>query len=207
MTPTESTVYVIDDDPAARESVAALVKSKGLRARTFASAEDFLAALDGIMRGCLVVDFRMTGMSGLDLQQRLNRDKVPLPIIIITGHGTVPMAVQAMRAGALTFLEKPCSDQELWNHIRAALELEGRAHEQKVKRDEIASRMATLTPDERTVMDRLVAGRPNKQIASELDLGLRTVELRRANIMKKMHANSLADLVRFALILEQSSGA
>jgi two-component system response regulator FixJ len=200
----ESTVYVVDDDPAARESVAALVKSKGLRARTFASAEDFLAAIDRSMRGCLVVDVRMTGMSGLDLQERLNRDKVPLPVIIITGHATVPTAVQAMRAGATTFLEKPCSDHELWNHIRLALDAEGRAHEEQTHRDEIAARMAKLTPDERTVMDRLVAGRPNKQIASELDLGLRTVELRRANIMKKLHANSLADLVRFALILEQA---
>ena len=201
----DKTVFVVDDDPGARESVAALVKSRGLRVETFASAEDFLAAFDPNKRGCLVLDVRMTGMTGLELQERLVSMGSQLPVIIITGHADVPMAVRAMQAGAITFLEKPSAEQELWANIQKALEMGSRAHEQQTVRAEVERHLATLSSAERDVMEKLLAGKPNKLIAAELDLGLRTVELRRSNVMKKMHADSLADLVRMVLMVRNRS--
>jgi two-component system, LuxR family, response regulator FixJ len=201
----DKTVFVVDDDPGARESVAALVKSRGLKVETFASAEDFLAAFDANKRGCLVLDVRMTGMTGLELQERLASMASQLPVIIITGHADVPMAVRAMQAGAITFLEKPSAEQELWANIQKALEMGTRAHEQQTVRAEVERHLATLSAAERDVMEKLLAGKPNKLIAAELDLGLRTVELRRSNVMKKMHADSLADLVRMVLMVRNPS--
>lgn len=192
-------VFVVDDDPAARESVAALVGSHGLPTQTFASAAEFLEAYDPSARGCLVVDVRMTGMTGLELQQEIADRGFQIPVIVITGFADVPTAVRAMRAGAVTFLEKPCSDKELWASIETALECENRAQQQRIEREAILARRAALTPAERQVLDLLLAGRQNKTIAAELDLGLRTVELRRATIMKKMEADSLAELVRMIL--------
>ncbi len=195
-------VFIVDDDPAARESVAALVGSHGMPTKTFASAAEFLAAYSPGQRGCLVVDVRMTGMNGLELQQELGTRGYTIPVIVITGFADVPTAVRAMRAGAVTFLEKPCADNELWASIQTALQWEARSRQQRSQREEILARRATLTPAEVLVLDRLLAGKANKAIAAELDLGLRTVELRRATIMKKMEANSLAELVRLILSIE-----
>ncbi len=200
----DATVFVVDDDPAARDSVAALVRSKGLPVATYASAEQFLTAFDSSRVGCLVVDVRMTGMTGLDLQEVLRQGGSRLPIIIITGFGDVPTAVRAMRAGAFTFLEKPCRDQELWSCIQKALDAAGRARLEDIRKADVEARLAHLTPDELRVMREMVAGKPNKVIAAELDIGLRTVELRRANVLKKMHADSLAELVRLALLIWQT---
>ena len=195
----DKSVFVVDDDPGARESVAALVKSRGLQVLTFGSAEDFLEAYNPSQRGCLVVDVRMPGMSGLELQERLASMGSTLPVIIITGHADVPMAVRAMHAGAVTFLEKPTAEQELLANIEKALEHENRVQKEQAMRAEVETRLATLTPAEKEVLEKLLAGKPNKVIASELDLGLRTVELRRSNVMKKMQCDSLAELVRMVL--------
>ncbi len=192
-------VFIVDDDPAAHESVAALVRSHGLEAETFESAEDFLARFDRQRDGCLIIDMRMSGMCGLKLQELLRAEGVELPVIIITGYGDVSSAVQAMRGGAQTFLEKPCNDQQLWEAICRALACQVQSRSQRAQRAQIRSRLAMLTPEEHQVLQKLVAGNPNKTIAKELDLGLRTVELRRANILQKMQAASLAELVRMVV--------
>jgi FixJ family two-component response regulator len=197
-----ATIYVVDDDTAARESVMALVSLKGLPAQGFSSAEEFLAQFDPSKAGCLVVDVRMSGMSGLQLLQVLQTRNVSFPVIVITGYADVPMAVKAMQAGAMTFLEKPCQEQELWNAIQQALDLEKAQQAQRKQRTEIESRLATLTEDEVAVLRKLLEGLPNKRIAVDLDIGLRTVELRRSNIMKKMVANSLPELVRMAILVD-----
>jgi FixJ family two-component response regulator len=201
----EPTVFVVDDDPAARGSVAALVASHGLKVETFGSAEEFLAARDRAQPGCLIADVRMAGMSGLELQERLAAKGDPLPVIVITGFADIPMAVRAMQAGAITFLEKPCADNELWQSIQAALDSDDRVQANRQENADVLARRANLTPAEVDVLERLLAGKPNKQIAAELGVGLRTVELRRATIMKKMRAESLPDLVRLVLIAEGKS--
>jgi FixJ family two-component response regulator len=203
---TSDPVFIVDDDPASRESVAALVRSHGMEAETFSSAEDFLRRFDRDSSGCIVVDMRMTGMSGLELLEQLRRQGVELPLIMITGYGDVPTAVRAMRGGAMTFLEKPCSDQRLWESIVSALNLESEARTARQQRTEIRRRLATLTPDERKVLAQLLDGNSNKGIAKDLDIGLRTVELRRANILGKMQASSLAELVRMVLSVEETEG-
>ena len=180
----------------------ALVGLRGLKAVGFSSAEEFLAQYDPQQKGCIVVDVRIPGMSGLELLEELRRRKSTLPVVIITGYGDVPMAVRAMQAGAVTFLEKPCQEQELWQGIKQALEIEQTQHALRTQRVEIESRLETLTEDEVSVLRRLLAGHPNKRIATDLDIGLRTVELRRANIMRKMQAASLPDLVRMAMLAE-----
>jgi len=197
----EPTVFVIDDDQAARNSVVALVESKGVAARGYASAEEFLAEFDQRQQGCLVVDVRMAGMSGLELHQELRKRKSLLPVVVITGYADVQMAVQAMQAGAVTFLEKPCQEPELWQAIQQALEIEQSQAGLRKQRAEVEARLATLTDDELAVLRRLLEGQPNKRIANELDIGLRTVELRRSNIMRKMQATSLPDLVRMAILV------
>ena len=200
MDPT-ATVFVVDDDAAARESVLALVSLKGVRAEGFASAEEFLTRYTPEMTGCLVVDVRMTGMSGLQLLQQLQAKKSTLPAIVITGYADVPMAVKAMQSGAMTFLEKPCQEQELWQAIQQALDKEQSLLAARRQQGEVESRLATLTEDEVAVLHKLLEGLPNKRIAVDLDIGLRTVELRRSNIMKKMSANSLPELVRMAILV------
>ncbi|MEN9726745.1 MAG: hypothetical protein RL434_1111 [Pseudomonadota bacterium] len=189
------TVYVIDDDAAVRDSLALLVRSVGLESRTFASATEFLGAFDSGMDGCLVVDIRMPGMSGLDLQQALNERGCRLPLLFITGHGDVAMAVRAMRAGALDFIEKPFRDQELLDRINQALTLSAQQRSTLAEVAEIRARIATLTPREREIMDRIVAGQANKVIAVELGLSERTVEIHRAKVMSKTRVHSLAELV------------
>jgi FixJ family two-component response regulator len=197
----DSTVFVVDDDAGARESVVALVGQKGLRAEGFSSAEEFLAQYDPTRKGCLVADVRMAGMSGLELLERLKSRQSALPVVVITGYADVPMAVKAMQAGAVTFLEKPCQEQELWQAIKQCLDLEQLQHAQRKQRAELEARLATLTEDELEVLRRLLAGHANKRIAADLDIGLRTVELRRSNIMTKMQATSLPDLVRIAILI------
>jgi two-component system, LuxR family, response regulator FixJ len=196
-----ATVFVVDDDAAARESVIALVSLKGVPAKGFASAEEFLNQFDPGQTGCLVVDVRMSGMSGLQLLQQLQARGSTLPAIVITGYADVPMAVKAMQSGAMTFLEKPCQEQELWQAIQQALDKEQSLQALRKQTGEIQSRLATLTEDEVAVLRKLLEGLPNKRIAVDLDIGLRTVELRRSNIMKKMGAASLPELVRMAILI------
>ena len=195
----DSTVYVVDDDAAARQSVVALVTFKGLKARGFASAEEFLEQCNPRNKGVVVADMRMAGLSGLDLLQRLKECNCTLPVVMITGYADVPLAVKAMQAGAVSFLEKPCQEKELWKGIVQALEIEQNRHAQRAHKAEIESRLASLKPDEQVVLRRLLEGQPNKRIAADLKLGLRTIELRRSKIMKKMQAESLPDLVRMAM--------
>ncbi len=194
-------IYVIDDDEAARESVLAIVKMKGFEGIGFSSAEDFLAAYQPDWKGCIISDVRMPGMSGLEFLKEVRTRSIPIPVIMITGYGDIPHAVLAMKSGAFTFLQKPCQAQELGSNIDAALEAGGAEHDRLRLKGELESRYKTLTDDERQVFDKLIEGLPNKRIASDLDIGLRTVELRRSNIMKKMVAGSLAELVRMAITL------
>ena len=179
----------------------ALVSLKGIPAKGFASAEEFLNQFDHSQTGCLVVDVRMSGMSGLQLLQQLGTRGSTLPAIVITGYADVPMAVKAMQSGAMTFLEKPCQEQELWQAIQQALDKEQSQQALRKQTGEIQSRLATLTEDEVAVLSKLLEGLPNKRIAVDLDIGLRTVELRRSNIMKKMGAASLPELVRMAILI------
>jgi two-component system, LuxR family, response regulator FixJ len=199
----DGTIFIVDDDPAARASVAALVQSHDMGFRAFASAEEFLAAYKPDQQGCLVVDVRMSGMTGLQLQEQIKARGYHLPVIVITGYADVPLAVRAMRAGAVTFLEKPCAEMELWESIQLALDRSAQTNGRS--RDDVRARRATLNPAELQVLEMLLIGKPNKAIALELGIGLRTVELRRANIMKKMQADSLAELVRLALLAEEHS--
>ncbi len=199
---TQQTVLVVDDDPAARDSVVALIQSRGLTAQTFSSAEDFLKRFDRAARGCVLVDVRMSGKNGVELLEQLTTEKFRLPVIIITGYGNVPIAVRAMRAGAFSFLEKGGTEQELWTTVQEALSWETRSREKEILRQQVRERLQDLTADEGKVLERLVSGMANKTIATDLDIGLRTVELRRATILKKMQARSLAELVRFVLIAE-----
>ncbi len=192
------TVYIIDDDEAVRDSLALLVRSVGLESRTFASATEFLSAFDPGMGGCLVVDIRMPGMSGLDLQQALNDRGCRIPLLFITGHGDVAMAVRAMRAGALDFIEKPFRDQDLLDRINQALALSAQQRSALAEAAGIRARVAALTPREREIMDRIVAGQANKVIAVELGLSERTVEIHRAKVMSKTQSRSLAELVTLA---------
>lgn len=195
----EPTVYVVDDDPGARESVCALAESMGLRTAGFGSAEEFLGACTGSEAGCLVTDLRMMKMSGLELQQKLLEDGVTLPVILMSGYADVPVAVQAMQTGAVTVLQKPCRQQELWESIRKALDLDQANRQKRTRQQELQERLGRLTPEERAVMDRMVEGKLNKVIAHELDIGLRTVEQRRHNVLRKMEAASLAELVRLVM--------
>ncbi|MBL8482377.1 MAG: response regulator transcription factor [Rhodocyclaceae bacterium] len=198
----EGTVHIVDDEADVREALALLVRSVGLVAASYASAYDFLQRYRPGGASCAVLDVRMPGMSGLDLQEKLKRDGIELPIIFMTGHGDVPMAVRAMRAGALDFIEKPFNDQEMLDRIQAAIARDARDRDEAAEMRRMAARQAELTPREREVMALIVAGRLNKQIADELGLSTRTVELHRAHVMEKMQAESLSHLVRMALALE-----
>ncbi len=193
------TVFVVDDEPAACESVGALVSAHGCVAEFFNSAEEFLRRYDHERRGCLVLDQRMLGMSGVDLLRILNSEGWHMPVILITAYASVPMAVEAMDLGAVSVLEKPCRDQELWQNIDRALAMDAAAYEWRVRAREIKRRIESLTEDERAVLERIIEGRQNKGIAKELGIGLRTVEARRQNVFLKLQADSLADLLRLVL--------
>lgn len=195
----DATVFIVDDDPAARESVAAVVESRGLSVRQFDSAEAFLESFDGQRRACVLIDVRMNGMSGLDLQEQLVKAGRQIPTIILTGYGDVAMAVKAMQGGAVTFLEKPCPQDELWTSIEQALNLAEKLEDSKQRKTQLRERFARLTASEREVLKRVIEGQPNKRIAADLDIGLRTVELRRSYIMKKTEASSLSELIRMAV--------
>lgn len=197
--PTNATVFVVDDEPAMRESLRWLIESVGLVVETYATARDFLAGYTPTRPGCLVLDVRMPGMSGLDLQEALAARKVKIPTIIITGYAEVPMAVRAMKAGAVDFIEKPFSDQLLLDRIQQAIQADLRARNAHAQVAAVGARLATLTPREREVMDLVVAGRANREIAAKLGLSSKTVEVHRAHVMDKMKVDSLAELVRVVL--------
>jgi len=200
MPPPEPTVFVVDDDRAMRESLSWLLDSVGLRVRSYATAADFLAEHDPAQPGCLVLDVRMPGMSGLDLQAELARRGVELPTIVITGHAEVSMAVRAVKAGAIDFIEKPFSDQLLLDRVRQALEIDLEAREARRRREDARRRLATLTAREREVLNLVVAGKANKEIASALGVSPKTVEVHRAHVMSKMCVDSLAELIRVTLL-------
>jgi FixJ family two-component response regulator len=193
--PSPATVFVVDDDEAVRDSLALLLRSVELAVATFISANEFLDSYDPAAPGCLILDVRLPGMSGLELQQRLADDGADLPIVFITGHGDVPMAVRAMRRGAVDFLQKPFSDQELLDRVQQALAEQSQRRQQSESKAEIAQRIRSLTPREHEVMELIVEGLANKVIANRLGTSQRTVEVHRANVMRKMQADSVARLV------------
>ena len=196
---TESTVFLVDDDEAVRDSLTLLMKSVGLPSRAYASADDFLSEYDPDAPGCLVLDIRMPGMSGMELQQALIEKRAILPIIFITGHGDIPMAVEAMQRGAVDFIPKPFRDHELLDRIKQSLADDRDNRDALVEREEVEKRIATLTPREKEVMDLVVQGKANKVVAGDLGVSQRTVEIHRARVMEKMQVRSLAQLVRLAL--------
>jgi RNA polymerase sigma factor (sigma-70 family) len=190
---------VVDDDPGVGDAIRLLLRSVGLQARTFPSANEFLAAYDPQSAGCLVLDVRMPGISGLDLQSRLREMGSSLPIIFVTAHGDVPMAVDAMKAGAVDFVQKPFRDQELLDKVHEALKVDARLRSERMDREEIRERLESLSPREREVLDLIVAGKPNKAIALSLGISQRTVEIHRARVMEKMQVRSVSLLVQMAL--------
>jgi len=197
--PTEPTVYVVDDDPDLCEALRWLIEADELAVETFTSAQDFLDAYDPGRPGCVVLDVRMRGMSGLDLQKYLSTQDFSLPIIILTGHGDVPMAVRAMKTGAVDFLQKPVSDKVLLDRIYDAIEQDAQNRRRLGQQGRFVECLARLTRRERQVMDLVVAGKPNKWIARELDVTERTIEVHRKHVMKKMQVGSAVELVRLVL--------
>ncbi|MFP4602461.1 MAG: response regulator transcription factor [Halochromatium sp.] len=195
------TVFVVDDDQAMRGSLRWLIESVGMRVETFESAHAFLDAYYPGRAGCLLLDVRMPGMSGLELQEYLGRRAIRIPVIIITGHGDVAMAVKAMKAGAVDFIEKPFDDEQLLNSIRKALEYDERHRALQARKAEIAACLAELTPREHEVMAMVTDGKSNKEIAAALNVSAKTVEVHRARVMDKMRADSLAELVRMAMLV------
>ncbi len=197
--PKKGTVYVVDDDEGVRDSLQWLLEGKDYRVRCYDSAESFLSRYDAREVACLIVDIRMGGMTGLELQDRLVERKSPLPIVFITGHGDVPMAVNSMKKGAMDFIQKPFQEEALVNLVKRMLEQAKEAfagHQQSASRDAL---LAKLTSRETQVLERIVAGRLNKQIADDLGISIKTVEAHRANIMEKLAANTVADLLKIAL--------
>jgi two-component system, LuxR family, response regulator FixJ len=197
---TAPTVFVVDDDQAMRTSLQWLIESTGLPVRTYESADAFLADYYPGRSGALLLDVRMPGMSGLELQAQLAREGQSLPVIIITGHGDVAMAVKAMQAGAMDFIEKPFHDEDLLRSIRRALDYDQRSRLSRAARADILARQAELTPREHEVMGMVTEGKANREIAVALGVTAKTVEAHRARVMEKMRANSLAELVRMVLI-------
>ena len=198
--PSSQVVHVIDDDVAVRQSLAFLLSTEGFAVRVYDSAVAFLKGLQQAQAGCVVTDIRMPDMSGLELQRHLREIKSGFPVIVITGHGDVPLAVEAMKAGAVDFIEKPFEDEALLSAIRVALSRNVKDSERLARVAAIRERLKLLSQREREVLGGLVAGKPNKVIAHDLGISARTVEVYRANVMTKMQADSLSELVRIALL-------
>jgi two-component system, LuxR family, response regulator FixJ len=203
--PTKSVVHVIDDDEAVRESLAFLLRSADLDVSTYESATTFLAALPSVAPGCVITDVRMPGLSGTELLQKLKEMGVKMPVIVMTGHGDVPLAVEAMKMGATDFFEKPFDDEALLTSVQSSLGSWGEKEAREAERADVRARLESLSPRERDVLKGLVAGHPNKTIAFDLGISHRTVEIYRANVMTKMKAASLSELVRMALFNDQES--
>ncbi len=202
----DATVFIIDDDPAVRQSLTVLMRSMRLQAEAYDSAQGFLKAFDVSRPGCLLLDVRMPGMSGLELLEQFNHEEVALPAIVMSAYGDVPMVVRAMRAGAINFLEKPCRDQQLWEAIQEAIRWDSAHRQQTALRGKVLHRLDRFTPGERDVLQLLIDGKSNKTIAAELKLSVRTIEVRRAKVMKKMKADSLAELIRLTLAANPNYG-
>lgn len=200
----DPTVFVVDDDEEACASVCALVRSMGLPARAFASAEEFLADYSEDQPGCLVTDYRMVGMNGIQLQERLLEQNLTLPVIVLTAFARTPLTVQAIKNGALTMLDKPYDDDELWDAIRRGLALDRQRREARDRVAQMQRRLERLTESERLVMDQVVDGVPNKVIANRLQVSVRTVENRRHEVFQKMNAESVAELVRIVVELREA---
>ena len=198
-------VFVIDDDPSMRLALEDLVSTVGLEVRAFAAPQEFLQSKPPDAPGCLVLDVRLPGMSGLTFQKELAKEGLALPVIFITGHGDIPMSVRAMKAGAVEFLTKPFHDQDLLDAIHAAIERDRKRRGEAMRLAELSERFATLSERERQIMRLVVIGRPNKQIAAELGLSEMTVKVHRGQVMRKMHARSLPELVRMADRLGESA--
>jgi len=199
------TVFVVDDDEAVRNSLRFLLKSVGLQTQALASATEFLQIYQPSQAGCLVLDVRMPAMSGLELQQQLNLRGATIPVIFITGHGDIPMAVEAMQHGAFDFLQKPFRDQDLIDRIQRALAKDGKMRASLKQHERIKRRLDSLTPREREVLTLMIKGMPNKVMAAELGVSQRTVEIHRARVMEKSGAGSLAQLVRMVMDVEPES--
>ena len=201
----DATVFIVDDDPAVRDGLQALLDAKGFAVECFNSAEAFLAAIDPGRSGCVVADVRMPGMSGLDLQREVKRRALKLATVIITGHGDVPLAVAALKAGAVDFLEKPFDADAILASVEEALRRAASARpDAEIDREALALRIKELTAREREVMDLVVAGHPNKVVAHRLGIAVRTVEIHRARVMEKTGARNLSELVRLAILLESA---
>ncbi|MCI0668335.1 MAG: response regulator transcription factor [Methylococcaceae bacterium] len=201
------TVFIVDDDEAVRDSLGFLMKTIGLVHESYALALDFLAEFNPNRSGCLLLDIRMPGMSGLELQKELARRHSILPIIFITGHGDVPMAVEAMREGAFDFIQKPFRDQDLIDCVHNALELDDRNRAVLIQREQVSRNLNSLTDRERQILERVVDGKSNKTIAAELYLSQRTIEVHRAHVMEKMQADSVAHLVRMIVNINQDGNS
>ena len=195
----KATVFVVDDDQAMRNSLKWLIESVGVQVESFASADEFLAQYQPGRAGCLVLDVRMPGMSGLELQEYLVEKNIHIPAVVITGHGDVPMAVRAMKSGVVDFIEKPFNDEVLLDAIRRAIVFEERQRNQRAEHLQIQQRLSHLTPREHEVMSMVTDGKSNKEIANALGVSAKTIEAHRARVMEKMQAGSLAELVRMAL--------
>ena len=196
-------VHIIEDDDAVRDSLQMMLESIGRKTKAFANADSFLSIYNQEMAGCIVLDIRMPGINGMELQRKLNELNSILPIIFVTGHGDVPMAVEAMQQGAIDFVQKPYREQELLDKIATAMALDEENRASLQQRQVIMQRMNELTPRERDVMQLMVEGKANKVIAIDLDISQRTVEIHRARVMEKLSANSLAHLVRMFMAVEE----
>ncbi|WP_078119819.1 response regulator transcription factor [Thiosocius teredinicola] len=194
-----SIVHVVDDNPAVRDAICWLVEQVGLEGKPYASAQEFLSVYDAELRGCLVLDIRMPGMSGLELQDRLRSTFAQLPVIIVTGHGDVPITVRAMKAGAYEFLQKPFNDQDLIDAIQSALLEYSEIWRREDEQARLTQNLSSLTPREREVLQHLGLGKPNKVIAYDMGLSVRTVEGYRANIMSKLHVRTIGELMQIVL--------
>ena len=194
----DALVAIVDDDPSIREGVGSLLRSAGWKVETFASAEEFLARRSSVEPSCVVLDLQLPELSGLDLQTRMAQINVEIPIVFITGHGSIPASVQAIKAGAIEFLTKPFDEQQLFRAIREAMDRDEEARKRHTDLRQLRERYAALTPREREIMQQVVSGLLNKQIAVELEIAEITVKVHRGRVMQKMHAASVADLVRMA---------